>query len=110
MSPDPCVEWVKWNSPAHAIPVAVAASARPPAAPYHISAADIVSFRALGVQICFHADTLGELWLVPSYTSQPRNEITPEHVATLDRVLEAFPGAQVAAFQPASSATEGSST
>jgi hypothetical protein len=101
---------VKCNGLAHAVPVSAAASARPPAAPYHISAADIASFRALGVQICFHADALGELWLVPSYTSQPRNEITPEHLATLDLVLEAFPGARVAAFQPASPMTEGSPT
>jgi hypothetical protein len=110
LSPDPCVEWVKRNGLAHAVPVSAAVSARPSATPDYVSTADVASFRALGVQICFHSDALGELWLVPSYTSQPRNEITPEHVATLDRVLEAFPGAWVAAFQSALPATEGSST
>lgn len=79
-------------------------------APASITAADIASFRALGVQICFQSDELGELWLVPSYTSQARNEITPEHAATVGRVLAAFPGARVTAFQSASPAIEGSST
>ncbi|MGN6104904.1 MAG: hypothetical protein ACTHU0_07365 [Kofleriaceae bacterium] len=73
-----------------------------------VTAEQIASFRELRVEICMHADGVGELWLVPSYTGQPRKEITPEHAATIGRVLAAFPGAQVLAMEPASPA-EGSS-
>jgi hypothetical protein len=39
--------------------------------------------------------------LVPSYTGQARKEITPEHAATLRLLLDAFPGARIAAFEKA---------
>jgi hypothetical protein len=37
------------------------------------------------------SDTYGELWLVPAYTGKPRKEITPEHAATVMRVLDGVP-------------------
>lgn len=60
---------------------------------------DIASFRALGVEVRFHAAPFGEIWLVPAYTGQARHEITPEHAATLARVLALFPGAQLVGFE-----------
>jgi hypothetical protein len=121
LSSEACIEWAKVNrrpaAGATGTRLKVVPSTTSPAsstiavsAPASITAADIASFRALRVQICFQSDELGELWLVPSYTSQARNEITPEHAATVGRVLAAFPGARVTAFQSASSAIEGSST
>ncbi|MFH0902400.1 MAG: hypothetical protein V2A73_17350 [Pseudomonadota bacterium] len=59
---------------------------------------DIESFRAMGVQVCVHCETVGDVWLVPVYTGLPRKEITPEHLATIVGVLEAFPGSRVAVF------------
>jgi hypothetical protein len=61
--------------------------------------ADIESFKALGVEVQLHSDTYGELWLVPAYTGKPRKEITPEHAATVMRVLSVFPGSHVVAFE-----------
>jgi hypothetical protein len=107
LSFEACVEWVKVNrGPATGRPVGPATAML---ASTSVTAADIASFRALGVQICFQSDELGEIWLVPSYTSEARNEITPEHAATIGLVLAAFPGARVTSFQSASSAIEGSS-
>ncbi|WP_141620284.1 hypothetical protein [Myxococcus sp. AB036A] len=65
---------------------------------------DIASFKSLGAEVCFASETYGEVWLVPAYTGQPRKELTPEHAATLVRVLSAFPGSRVLSFtkQPAS--------
>ncbi|WP_434345705.1 hypothetical protein ACN6A1_27625 [Myxococcus virescens] len=65
---------------------------------------DIASFKALGAEVCFASETYGEVWLVPAYTGQARKELTPEHAATLVRVLSAFPGSRVLSFtkQPAS--------
>ena len=60
---------------------------------------DIESFKALGVEVQLHSDTYGELWLVPAYTGKPRKEITPEHAATVMRVLSVFPGSHVVAFE-----------
>lgn len=74
-------------------------------------AEDIESFKALGVEVCVRSDDYGDLWLVPAYTGQPRKEITPEHLATIARVLEAFPWSRVVAFDkkpPAEPANEGS--
>ncbi|UYI16491.1 hypothetical protein N1129_09280 [Myxococcus xanthus] len=66
--------------------------------------ADIASFKALGAEVCFASEAYGEVWLVPAYTGQARKELTPEHAATLVRVLSAFPGSRVLSFtkQPAS--------
>jgi hypothetical protein len=65
---------------------------------------DIASFNALGTEVCFASETYGEVWLVPAYTGQVRKELTPEHAATLVRVLSAFPGSCVMSFvkRPAS--------
>jgi pyruvate/2-oxoglutarate dehydrogenase complex dihydrolipoamide acyltransferase (E2) component len=60
---------------------------------------DIESFKALGVEVRLHSETYGELWLVPAYTGKPRKEITPEHAATVMRVLSVFPGSRVVAFE-----------
>lgn len=72
---------------------------------------DIASFKALGVEVCLHSEAYGELWLVPAYTGRPRKEITPEHAATVMRVLSVFPGSRVTAFEknpPGEPAKEGS--
>jgi len=60
---------------------------------------DIESFKALGVEVQLHSEIYGELWLVPAYTGKPRKEITPEHPATVMRVLSVFPGSHVVAFE-----------
>ncbi len=60
---------------------------------------DVESFKALGVSVCMTSPTLGEVWLVPSYTGdRSRHEITPEHALTLCRITNAFPGAKVSQF------------
>lgn len=59
---------------------------------------DIESFKALGVEVCLESDACGEVWLVPEYTGQDRRELTPEHAATLARVLSVFPGSRLVAF------------
>ena len=59
---------------------------------------EIESFRALGVEICINTAAHGEIWIVPDYTEQPRGEITPEHLATIDGILDTFPGSRVVAF------------
>ena len=60
---------------------------------------DILSFKALGVEVELHSEVHGELWLVPAYTGKPRREITPENAATVMRVLSVFPGSHVVAFK-----------
>lgn len=60
---------------------------------------DIESFKALRVEVCMRSEAFGEVWLVPDYTGGDRKEITPEHAATICRVLEAFPGSQVVSFE-----------
>jgi hypothetical protein len=59
---------------------------------------DIESFKALGVEVQLESEAFGEIWLVPAYTGADRREITPEHAATLARVMSVFPGARVTAF------------
>lgn len=60
---------------------------------------DIESFRALGVEVCIRSEDYGDVWLVGTYTGQPRKEITPEHLATIAQVLDVFPGSRVTAFE-----------
>ena len=60
---------------------------------------DIDSFKALRAEVCLSSDAFGEVWLVPDYTGQARKEITPEHAATICRVIEAFPGSRVVSFE-----------
>ncbi|CAM4543743.1 hypothetical protein [Myxococcus xanthus] len=67
---------------------------------------DIASFKALGTEVCFASETYGEVWLVPAYTGQARKELTPEHAATLVRVLSAFPGSRVLSFEKPSASEE----
>jgi len=67
--------------------------------PRGLTTDDIDSFKALGVEVCLNSEAFGELWLVPEYTGQGRKELTPEHVATIWRVVEAFPGARVVSFE-----------
>lgn len=100
----------------HALPTVEAPpdTASEPKAPLRgFTTEDIESFKALGVEVCLTSEAFGELWLVPAYTGQARKELTPEHAATIARVLEAFPGSRVVAFEkrpPGTPATEGSPT
>ncbi|MBC7174052.1 MAG: hypothetical protein H5U40_16540 [Polyangiaceae bacterium] len=59
---------------------------------------DIDSFKALGVEVLLRSETYGEVWLVPAYTGRDRTEITPEHAATLARVMSVFPGSHIVSF------------
>jgi hypothetical protein len=59
---------------------------------------DIASFKQLGVEVCLSSEAYGELWLVPEYTGRDRRELTPEHAATIGRMLEVFPGSKVVSF------------
>lgn len=60
---------------------------------------DIESFKALGVEVLLRSETYGEVWLVPAYTGRERKEITPEHAATLARVMSVFPGSHIVSFE-----------
>ena len=60
---------------------------------------DIESFKVLGVEVLLHSETYGDVWLVPAYTGRERKEITPEHAATLARVMSVFPGSHVVSFE-----------
>jgi hypothetical protein len=109
-----CVEWLKANQrlvpqdhPSHgatsAQPVLLSGLAPPAPAPAHtrapITHEELASFKALGVELRLDLDEAEPVWLVPRYTGQARREITPEHAATLRLLLEAFPGARIAAFE-----------
>ena len=111
-----CVEWLKANRhlvpqdhPSHgsmpAPPVLLSGVASPAPEPAQartpITQEEIASFKALGVELCLDLGEAGPVWLVPHYTSQARKEITPEHAATLRLLLDAFPGARIAAFEKA---------
>ena len=60
---------------------------------------DIASFKALRADVCFDSEAFGEVWLVPEYTGRDRKEITPEHAATICRVIDAFPGSRLVSFE-----------
>lgn len=60
---------------------------------------DIESFKALGVEVLLRSETYGDVWLVPAYTGRERKEITPEHAATLARVMSVFPGSHIVSFE-----------
>ena len=55
--------------------------------------------KALGVEVLLHSETYGDVWLVPAYTGRERKEITPEHAATLARVMSVFPGSHIVSFE-----------
>jgi hypothetical protein len=63
---------------------------------------DIESFRGLGVEVLLHSATYGDVWLVPAYTGHDRKEITPEHAATVARVMSVFPGSHIVSFEKSS--------
>jgi hypothetical protein len=87
-------------SPAPGFPAPIAEPRRRAAPPRSaLTAEDVASFKALGVEVRMHSDVVGELWLVPAYTGKPRVEITPEHAMTLMHVREVFPDAQVTSFE-----------
>ncbi|MCK6529685.1 hypothetical protein L6R50_19740 [Myxococcota bacterium] len=74
-------------------PVGDAASLPP------LTAEDVASFCALGVEVKATSPEFGEMWLVPAYTGSGRKEITPEHLGVLHTVLREFPGARVESFE-----------
>lgn len=51
-----------------------------------LSAADVASFKALGVEVCRENDAMGEVWLVPAYTGAERQELSVEHALLLAAV------------------------
>ena len=63
-----------------------------------LSAADIASFKALGFEVRFASEELGEVWLVPAYTGADRVELSVEHAMLLAAVGSVFPGAKVTSF------------
>jgi hypothetical protein len=65
----------------------------------NLSAEEVASFKALGVEVCLASDAIGEVWLVPDYTGKDRNELSVEHAATFAAVCSAFPGAKVVSFE-----------
>ena len=125
-----CSEWLKKNSPrppqtkdlfGNPLPDPTASKqAQPEPANVEqpgvvrpgLTAEDVESFKALRIEVCIRSDALGEIWLVPAYTDQARKEITLEHVASIGRVLDAFPGSRVMAFEkkPPVAPPEGSPT
>lgn len=60
---------------------------------------DIDGFKALGVTVLLRSASCGDVWLVPAYTGRDRQELTPEHAATIARVLSVFPGSHVVSFE-----------
>jgi hypothetical protein len=65
----------------------------------NLSAEEVASFKALGVEVCLASEAIGEVWIVPDYTSKDRNELSVEHAATFAAVCSAFPGAKVVSFE-----------
>jgi hypothetical protein len=95
-NPKPSLK-TKAATPAAESPLAVSEGSALPLP--RMSAEDIASFKALGVEVCLTSEGVGDVWLVPAYTGQDRKEISVEHAATLRLVVDAFPGAKVTAFQ-----------
>lgn len=77
---------------------------QPPLSRRGLTTEEIESFKALGVEVCIRSQEYGELWLVSAPTGQPRKELTPEHLATIARVFDVFPGSRVVAFDKQPSA------
>jgi len=77
------------------------AAAKPAPAPvvHTLSDVAIASFKALGAEVCFVTDELGEVWLVPEYTGQDRQELSVEHAALLAAVGSILPGACLSAIR-----------
>lgn len=68
---------------------------------------EIASFKELGAEVCLASESIGRVWLVPSYTGEDRREISVEHAATLSAICAAFPGAKVVSFEKTSRAEPG---
>jgi hypothetical protein len=68
---------------------------------------DIEGFKALGVEVLLHSETCGDVWLVPAYTGRDRKELTPEHAATLARVMSVFPGSHIVSFEKTAPTSSG---
>ena len=108
-----CTEWQKHNGPnKRTLPVVapapvglapkLGANAQPTVDVDQLrgfTTEDIESFKALGVEVLLHSETYGDVWLVPAYTGRERKEITPEHAATLARVMSVFPGSHIVSFE-----------
>lgn len=64
-----------------------------------VTEADVTSFRERGLEVCVESEPLGELWLVPTYTGQDRQELTIEHAALLAAVGAVFPEARITSLR-----------
>ena len=60
----------------------------------------------MNVEVRLKSEAFGEMWLVPEYTGKDRQELTAEHAATICRLLQAFPGSKVTAFEKTSTQNE----
>jgi RecB family exonuclease len=50
----------------------------------------------LQAEVCIASEALGrDIWVVPAYTGQDRQEITPDHLGQLSQILDVFPGSRV---------------
>lgn len=74
-------------------PVPTVVLARP------ITVEQIAALESRGVALCLRSESVGELWLVPSYTGAARNEMTFRDAATIATMCVVFPGAEVAKFE-----------
>lgn len=80
-------------------PASASQTAEEPALLRGLTTEDIDGFKQLGVEVCLESEAFGEVWLVPEYTGRDRKELTPEHAATIARVMAAFPGSKVVSFE-----------
>jgi hypothetical protein len=60
---------------------------------------DVQSFKALRAEVCVASEFMGDVWIVPKYSTADREEISIEHLATLTEICEMFPGAKVVAHR-----------
>ncbi|MFI5297495.1 MAG: hypothetical protein ACHREM_05300 [Polyangiales bacterium] len=65
------------------------------------SDADVAAFKDRDLEVLVATDTLGEIAIVPAYTSADRLELTIAHAALIASVCAAFPGAHVTAIRRA---------
>ncbi len=114
-----CIEWLKVNNRdlfGHPLPAAAPAKPKPapekskgattqepvqapePPVVRNITDEEIASFKALGAEVCLATDA-GDIWLVPEYKDDGRQEILIEHAATLAVLCSAFNGARISRFE-----------
>lgn len=65
----------------------------------NLSDEEIASFKSLGAEVCVNSPDIGEIWLVPEYTGEDRNEISIEHAATLSVLCAVFPEARIKEYK-----------